>query len=197
MRHVQPLLVYATVDEMALTFLAVFSSTLVLVALFSTGLLYQYWHAPPDQLPRSIPLLDGLLVLLAVGSTRFSVRMAYRPPSAAEAVDARRVLIVGAGVVGQMTVKELRANPAAGLRPVGFIDDDPRKQHLHIVNLPVLGGREDLPQVVRDYEIDQVVIAIASASGKTIREFLQLCEAAGVPARTVPSVSAILETRSG
>ena len=199
---------YATVDELLMTLWAVFCSTVGLTALCyftmrTTGPLFHLAQqialacGLKDQvgLPLSIPLLDGLLVLLSVGSTRFSVRIAYRVPSASHAIDAKSVLIVGAGVVGQITAKELRSNPDLGLRPIGFIDDDPNKQHLHVANLPVLGGREVLPEVVREYGIDQVVIAISTAPGKTIRTFLQLCEEAGVPARTVPSVSAILEDK--
>jgi FlaA1/EpsC-like NDP-sugar epimerase len=101
--------------------------------------------------------------------------------------------VFGAGSAGQGTVKELQANPQLGLTPVCFMDDDGAKKGLRIHSLPVLGGRENFAEVVRQYGIQQVIIAMPTAPGMVIREVLELAETAGVPAKTVPGIYEILD----
>jgi FlaA1/EpsC-like NDP-sugar epimerase len=181
---------YATVDEMAHIVAASGLSTLLLSVLFfaATGL-------DPDAqaLPRSLPLVEGLLALLVVGGVRFSVRLAQSALRRSAPIDAKRVLVAGAGYTGQMIVRELQSNEQLGLAPVAFIDDDARKQGNRILNLPVLGGREALEGAVQRLGISQVIIAMPRAPGRTIREVLSLCEQASVPAKTVPGLTAILD----
>jgi len=184
---------YAGVDELVQTVLAVFSSMVVLYVLYACGFFYL---AGDDTLPRTLPLIDGLLALLAVGTTRFSVRLSRVVASPLRPTDpCKSVLIVGAGAVGQMVARELKVNPHMGMRVVAFLDDDPDKQHLRIAGLPVLGGSESLPEVVASLGVDQVVIAMPNAPGKVIRRVVDLCEAADVKVRTVPGVFALLDDK--
>lgn len=180
---------YATVDELWSIFLAVLTSTAAVFALHLGGVHFGMWDA---SLPRSLPILSGLLVLIFVGGTRFSARLAYRLLRKAPLQDAKRVLIIGAGEAGQRVAKELLSSPQWKLWPIGFIDDDLHKQGLRIHNLPVLGTREQFVEIVDSHRVEQVIIAIPSAPGKTIREFVRLCDQACVPAKTVPSLPEIL-----
>jgi FlaA1/EpsC-like NDP-sugar epimerase len=104
----------------------------------------------------------------------------------------QRVLIAGAGEAGAMVLRELRANPQMGLIPVGFVDDDPAKQNMLIHRIRVLGDRIAIPTLVRQHRVDQVIIAMPSASGKAIRTLLGVCEAAGVRTRTIPGMYELL-----
>ena len=79
--------------------------------------------------------------------------------------DSREVLIVGAGNGGQLVAAELRRNPELRQAPVGFVDDDPRKQGMRLAGLKVLGTTDELPRVLDDVEPDEVIIAIPSAPG--------------------------------
>jgi FlaA1/EpsC-like NDP-sugar epimerase len=182
----------ATVAEMAQ--LAVAAAT-ALVLIVPAYLLPDSTDHPMFRLPRSMPFIDGLLAFLGASAIRFSVRFFNDMPKELPREDARRVLVMGAGVSGQIIVREMRASPRLGMIPVGFVDDDPEKQNLHLLNIPVFGGRERIPELVEEYDIDEVVIAISNAPGKIVREILRLCDQAGVKAMTVPGMSAILDGR--
>ena len=103
-----------------------------------------------------------------------------------------RLLVVGAGEAGRTLVGELR-DEGNDLVPVGFLDDDPRLQGTAILDLPVLGGIDDLVEAARESAADEILIAIPSARGKLIRRLVLLCRRAGLPFRIVPGIRAIIE----
>jgi len=180
---------YASVDELLQIALAVGLGTL-LVAILLLGV------ALPSGLincPRSIPFISGPLILLGVGGSRFTVRLLeqYRRERQRQQ-PGKRILIVGAGDAGSMIVKEMRANPQLGMIPWGFVDDDRKKHGIRIHGIPVLGGRDHIPEMVKKYKIDEVVIAMPTAPGTVIRDVLETCQKAGIPARTVPGMYDIL-----
>ena len=79
--------------------------------------------------------------------------------------DARSVLIVGAGDGGRLLLREIMRNPELGYRPVGFIDDDPRKEHARVDRgLQVLGTTDQLGHVLDDVEPDEVRFHARTAS---------------------------------
>jgi FlaA1/EpsC-like NDP-sugar epimerase len=192
---------YASVYELGQTFTAVLFSSLLIAIVFVAGRGLGIWG---ESLANSLPFrsgllmhmtVDSLLVLLFVGGSRFSIRWAYSSHHAGSDDDARRVLIYGAGETGQRIVRELSLPSRLQMKPIGFLDDDIEKQGQHIHNLSVLGGREALPQVVDQHRIDQVIIAMPGAPGKTIREIVDLCEQVGVPTKIVPGMAQILENK--
>ncbi len=144
---------YASVDELIQIVTAgVVSTMLIVMIVFAVRLpVLGICDAfkPACTLPRSIPFIDALLVVLAVGATRFSVRAAAQHVQRGPAGRSlQRVLIVGAGEAGTMIVREMNANPQVGLDPIGFVDDDPHKHGTRIRGLPVLGDRSALPYLV-------------------------------------------------
>jgi len=146
--------------------------------------------------PAGVTVLYGLLMLVFIGGSRFVVHMVYeRPPRGFRARrDARSVLIVGAGDGGRLLLREIMRNPELGYRPVGFLDDDPRKQGVRIDRgLSVLGTTQDLPDVLEDVEPDEVLIAIPSASGTMRARVVTACRDRGVPVRTMPTVFELLQ----
>jgi FlaA1/EpsC-like NDP-sugar epimerase len=188
---------YASVNEALSIAWAVSLSSVVLAALVF-GLLLPFGVI--DRFPRSVVIIDWLLCLVLVGGVRFSFRLLPRDKSTRkgralrEPTTARtRVLIIGAGDAGAMLLREMQANPGLGLRPVGFIDDDPAKLGMHVHNVPVLGAREHIPDVVEKDDVDEVIIAMPTVSGKVIREIIAICERAGVPFRTLPGIYELLD----
>src|SRR5688500_8921915 len=139
----------------------------------------------------------GLLMLVLVGGSRFAVQMIYERPVRwfRPRRDARSVLIVGAGDGGRLLLREIMRNPDLGYRPVGFIDDDPRKQRVRIDRgLEVLGTTSELGRVLDDVEPDEVLIAVPSAPGTMRARVVAACRERGVPVRTMPTVFELLQT---
>lgn len=126
-------------------------------------------------LPRSTLAIDFAFTLLGTGAIRLSNRTIRYLLSGGGARRARRkVLIVGAGEAGEQLVRNLKREEKAGLWPVGFLDDDPRKRGLFIHGVPVLGPRDRLPEVMRSTGVDTVIIAMPSASSRVIRDTVEL-----------------------
>src|SRR5215218_8143511 len=157
--------------------------------------------APPRfvtvNVPTGVLALYGLLMLVFLGGARFVVHAPYERPLRGSRVrkDARTVLIVGAGDGGRLLLREILRNPELGLRPVGFVDDDPRKQRARIDRgLEVLGTTAELGRVLDDVEPQEVLIAIPSAPGALRAKVVAACRERGVPVRTMPTVFELLQT---
>ena len=153
-------------------------------------------------MPASVIALFLLLSLVLLLGARFLVHLVVegRARSFRASPGARDVLIVGGGDGGRLVVRELARNAQLGLRPVGFVDDDPRKQGFKDeYGLRVLGttASEDLDRVLDDVEPDEVVIAIPSAPGTLRARVVAACRARGIPVRTTPTVFELLRDGSG
>lgn len=170
-----------------------------------------------DPLPRSIYLLAWLLNLIFAGGSRFSLRSLREfrrtPAPSLQKVEnpgqsradstgseggkknRRRALIVGAGDAGAMVARELKNHPSLGLEPVGFIDDDQRKHGLYLLELPVLGGREAIPHIASEWQIEEIIIAMPSAPGRVIREIVEICKQTGARLKTLPGVYELIDGR--
>ncbi|MEX2238081.1 MAG: nucleoside-diphosphate sugar epimerase/dehydratase [Dehalococcoidia bacterium] len=146
----------------------------------------------PRPIPLSVVLITGMLVFLATATWKMSPRLSKWTPLSSYSASAQRLLIVGAGTTGQLLAREFQSNPQWRFRPVGFIDDDPRKLRHRVHGVPVVGSRRDLPALVGRLGIDMVAIAIPSAAPQVIREAVSVCQAINVPVRMVPGLERVL-----
>lgn len=180
---------YAGIDELVQLGTAVVVSTLLLTIIVLALLIFQ-----PLAFARSVLLIDGLLVLVGIGLVRFSVPFAsnYRQVPLS---GSKRVLIMGAGDAGEMVARELQKYPQYGLHPVAFLDDNPAKHHLRIRGLPVAGSRKDIPRLVAQFNVDQIILAMPTAAGDVIREIVGICELLNVETKIVPALHEILGGR--
>lgn len=183
---------YATAEDLGQITLAVIVSSLVVTGLFFLANVVR--SGPETLLPRAVPFIDSLLVLTLLGGSRFAMRLTdnwlkrTRPHSSAI-----RVLVVGAGEAGMMIVREMQTNAAIGMEPVGFVDDDAHKLAVRIRGIPVLGTRQEIPNLVQEHHIHQVVIAMPTASGKVVREIKEICEKVKVKTRIIPGIYDLLD----
>jgi FlaA1/EpsC-like NDP-sugar epimerase len=140
-------------------------------------------------LPRSIAVLDWLLLLAFVAGSRLIARSLIERPGAASLVArGKEVIVVGAGDAAQLVIREMLKSPALGYTPIGLIDDDPRKKNLRLHGIRVLGTSDELPHILRDNPPDEVLIAIPSASGETRQRVVEMSQQAGVSVKTLPGI---------
>ena len=145
------------------------------------------------RIPRSIPLIDALLLLTAWGGARLALRVFSEGRIRKLGVGRnKRVLVVGAGDAGTMIVREMLRHPESGLVPVGFLDDDPGKRNATFLGYPVFGSVDQLGSVARSQGVDEILIAIPSVQGDAIRSILETARKAGVPARIIPGIWEVL-----
>jgi FlaA1/EpsC-like NDP-sugar epimerase len=162
---------------------AVVAASLVLV-----GALF-VWSPTDNDLPRSIAVMDLLLTIALVGGIRLAVRSVLERPSRGSVLPrGREVLIVGAGEAGQLIAREMQRSPELGQMPIGFVDDDPRKRGMRILDLKVLGTTDQLDRLLDEVEPDEVIIAIPSAPGVLREKVVRACRARDIPVRTLPGV---------
>ncbi len=185
---------YASIDELVkiaiLTGSVAIGQTVLFTALHSSNAF------SINSLPRSLPLLDGMLSLILVGGIRFSIRVLERTEQRQRKFHrGDRVLIVGAGNTGVSLALEMQRNPQLGLCPVAFIDDDPEKLNMRIRGLPVIGDRYKIPEVVRSLNIRSVIIAMPTAPGRVIREIVDICQANEIKTSTLPGIDELLNGR--
>lgn len=186
---------YASIDELAKITLAVLTATLIQALLLFMVL--RPFIPGLEDFPRSVPFLDGLVVLLLVGGTRYSVRLARRLRQRVNVNGkGRRVLIMGAGEAGVMIVEEMRSNPQLGLHPIGFLDDNKDKLGVRIRGLKVLGNRDDIPDLVEEMNANLVIIAIPTAAGNVVRDIAEVCKKIGVKTKTIPGIYELLDGRA-
>ncbi|HEV8338517.1 MAG TPA: hypothetical protein VGR25_02530 [bacterium] len=133
---------------------------------------------------RAALILDWLLTVGFLSGARLSIRLLQEMLAAQRSVG-RPVLLFGAGEGGLLLLAELRNNPALGLRPVGFLDDDPGKQGTQLRGIPVLGTRRDIPELVRRLQIAEVVVAAPSMARSDLEAVQTICAEAGVTCRAM------------
>jgi FlaA1/EpsC-like NDP-sugar epimerase len=152
-------------------------------------------------LPASVISLFFLLSLALLVGARFVVQLVGegRVRSFRVGKGAREALIVGGGDGGRLVVRELMRNPQLRLRPVGFLDDDPRKLGIKDEHgLKVLGNTSsDLHRILDEVEPDEVLIAVPSAPGSLRARVVMACRERGIPVRTTPTVFELLRDGSG
>jgi FlaA1/EpsC-like NDP-sugar epimerase len=168
------------------------------------GLSYRVPTGPTEAVTLPSSVIGGffLAALVLLSGARFGVHLISegRVRSFRVAKGARDVLIVGGGDGGRLVVRELVRNPELRMRPVGFVDDDPRKQGMKDEHgLKVLGttDSDDFARVLDEVEPDEVVIAIPSAPGTMRARVVTASRARGIPVRTMPTVFELLRDGGG
>ena len=142
--------------------------------------------------PRSVFFIDFILCLLLALGIRFTSKFLQEKIRRENmTVKEHNILIVGAGDAGVMLLNEIRNNPSMG-EVVGIIDDDKNKINEYIKGIKVLGNRKDVPRIVQEMDVDEIILAIPSASGEVVRDILFYCEHSTAKIKVVPGLEKII-----
>ncbi len=179
---------YASINEMWLITKAVVSASACVAALM---LILQDMKVFVG-FPRSVPVIDLLLSLIAVGGSRFMLRL-ISSISSDKAVKAaernmNRALIVGAGDAGAIVCREIQKNPQLRFKPIGFVDDDEKKINQEIYGVKILGLISQCASIIDKHHVETVLFAIPSAPGRVVRLVSDVCRTKNIPFRTMPGI---------
>ena len=189
---------YVSIEDIRVFLQAAAISCIVLVAfrflLIFTN--FDLW-----QVPVSVILIDTVMAFGGLLALRILRRFFYELSEKNRNVIGRRrvrqkpTLLVGAGRMGATLAKEMFGRSDAELEIRGFVDDDQGKRGGSVNRIKVLGTTSDLPKLVDELSIEQVVITIDHAQGKEIRRIMDVCAAIPVRARIIPSLNEIAQGR--
>lgn len=133
-----------------------------------------------------------MLHIILIGGSRFTVRLLNDKESFKPKDNLKRVLIVGAGQGGTMLIRNLINASNPEYLPVAIVDDDPRKQHLKIMNVTVCGTTKDIPEIVKKYDIEEIFIAIPSLGRAGIKSIYDRCAKTPAKVKIMPNIEDVM-----
>src|SRR5688500_1002905 len=189
---------YVSIEDLKAFLTAAFISGTILIALrFLLNLTdFSLW-----QVPISVIMIDTVLGFGGLLGLRVLRRFVYEigdkrgPFTSSRRIKRKAALLVGAGRMGSTLIKDLTGRRDAELDIRGFVDDERRKRGGSVRGIKVLGTTHDLPRLVDEMNVEQVVIAIDHAQGRDIRLILDVCASIPVRAQIVPSLNEIAHGR--
>nr|WP_156645378.1 nucleoside-diphosphate sugar epimerase/dehydratase [Lentibacillus sp. JNUCC-1] len=158
------------------------------LAIISALMVDAIWFEP---MSHRLMVATGLMYMVFLGGSRFLWRI-FRDRIIPQTSDGKRTLIVGAGSAGTMVARQLLREQSQGLSPVAFIDDDFGKQQLDILSLPVAGGVKDIPNVVENFEIDHIIIAIPSLDRRDLNTIFKECAKTEAQTKILPAIEDLI-----
>lgn len=178
---------YASIREMMNIMLASILYMLLVTAV------YDFLEPESNGMPRSFYLLSAAFLFVLV----FFVRFIYRAIREFKGLTSKnrvtkRVMVIGAGAAGAGLIKEIKANPSLKKKLVCIVDDDTTKVGKRMFGVFVAGTTEDIPNLVKSYVIDQILIAMPSASAEERKRILDICKTTGCEMMIIPGIYQII-----
>lgn len=166
-----------------------------LLLFFIDRVIYQYVFHSDGRLAYYAYLIDFFLLVLAIIGPRigFRVLRGKLSPKMFSKSNTGRVLIVGAGFMGNFVIDALSNDSYKNGKPIVAVDDNPGKMHKKFNGVKVVGTCEQIPQVVEKYKIDQIIFCMPSASKTRQRELIDLAIKTNASVKISPSVEDMLE----
>lgn len=145
-------------------------------------------------MPRSYYIMNAVFLFGMTAGIRISLRILlyYKKPGRKKNVQ-HRTMIIGAGSAGYILMRELNGNSMSQNRPVCLIDDDPEKAGSYMRGIKIAGGREMIPEAVKEYDVEEILIAIPSVSAGARREIIDICNTTDCTVKILPEIAKTLK----
>jgi len=151
----------------------------------------------PEQIvvPYSIAIIDSFLGFFGILGIRMLRREFYERSHrlTRSRIEKKPVILVGAGQAGVMTLAEIKRRADIDFEVKGFVDDDAAKHGAIVNGVKVLGATSRLPDLVRELNIDHIIISIAQASREEFQKILAICREVPIKVRTIPGLYELLQ----
>ncbi len=177
---------YAGMYELVSVFLA---------SVITNGILFVYIAFVERLAPRSIFVIAGMIDVFFIGGSRLVYRL-YRRLVLGRVIkidNLKRVLVFGAGDAGAMIAKEMELHPELKYKLIAFMDDSPDKIGRKVNGIPILGGVEDVSDIVDKKSIDEIILAIPSAKPAVINNIYEQCSKTSCKVKILPSMSQLID----
>jgi len=181
----KPVWKYASIEELM---------NIVVASIVSNAAVLSYMFIRQSMLPRSIYILAALLDMVLIGGIRFSFRALTTVSAGLHRNGSQKsIMIVGGGDAGAMVIREFKNHTQLNSRPVAIIDDSLEKQGQMINGVPVVGTRRDIPSIASKYKIDEIIIAMPSASKREISEIVEIAKTTKCKLKIVPGMYELID----
>ena len=168
----------------------------VMLACIATGFLLIGNQLVEGVLYRTVLVIGAILSMAMIGGIRMLWRLVrftlFRPDAAKNRNAENPLLVVGAGNAGAWAVNLCKQRSSFGY-PVVMVDDDPAKRNLRVQGVPVRGSISDIPELVRKYDIREIVIAITSLRGERLQQVVNICNSCHCRVRMLNDPQAVDE----
>lgn len=138
----------------------------------------------------------NIFIIAFICFVRFAVRLAYRGNNLSKKKSGKRVLVIGAGSLAIMFLRDADENKRLNYNIVGLIDDDADKQRKRIYNTSVIGTRHDIVEICRTRNVEEIIFAIHDLPAKEKTELLDICSLTGLKVNIVPGVDEALSGKA-
>lgn len=173
---------YAGIDEVVATFKA----SLIIEALY---VMYRLFMG--ISMPRSFYIFNWVFLFLLLASSRLSVRLLRQlRRKYQQGENSHKIMIVGAGAAASILIREMQNKGSEKI--ACLVDDNPAKRGKYIHGIPIAGDRQEIPYAVKKYDIDEIIIAIPSASPRTVSEIITICNETPAKLKILPAISSTL-----
>lgn len=169
---------FAGMDELERIVMVTMSGMILQVVALLCGL----------HLPRSFPVLYGLLLGVMTTAVRFSYRFARSMKNNVQMTSRRRTMVIGAGQAGATVLREFTTSSFSKNRVVCIIDDDKSKHGRRLMGVSIVGGRECIPDAVKKYNVSEIVLAIPTLKPKDKKAVLEICRTTGCKLKSLPGI---------
>lgn len=177
---------FASIHEMVCVIGAAFISNAIVMGLMELSGI---------RIPVSVMIITVLTDIFLIGGARFAYRSLRRIINRYlfSTMDISRILIIGDGEPGAVVLKELKEHPELKSMPVAIIDDDKSKTGEKINGVPIVGRYGDIPYVIKEKRIDEIIIALANVSNNTIDEIYSSCLRTNCKVKMLPSLTQLID----
>ena len=141
-----------------------------------------------SRMPLSFPIVYSMLLAAGTGTLRLIYRALRRKRDDRSTAEKKRTMLIGGGQAGAMVLREFRYSAHSENKVVCVIDDDRSKWGSFIQGVKIVGGKESIVSAAEKYNVEEIILAIPSASRRQKLDILEICHATGCKLRTLPGL---------
>ena len=179
---------FASYTELQRAILA--NAVTIVIQVVLMALIFRFYY--PDLALRRMPLsyyfMGAVFQFILTTGIRFSYRFILLIRNKKTKADPTRAMVIGAGAAATIVIRELKQKNFINEKIVAIIDDNPNKWNREIDGIPIIGGREMIPQAVKDLDITKIYMAIPSVSASEKKAIIDICKETGCELMTLPGM---------